>query len=289
MAALSQHTRGFTTCYAATDDKHALCLQHGIIGSHALACRLRIHRTVDHGILLNAAHAALLAGDTGADAFTFAAAKLVHVIGVRQQWAAKTDDIAHAVHNSAFRHIRIIHAASAKHRHIYIFLHKLSIGHIEALFLVHRRMTPPPGIVRADVDIERIIAVGNEQLCRFHALGQVSALFFKLFSRQRPFTQGLDKALRAVAQHHGEVLPAAALDLLDDLTCKTQAVFKAAAVLIRALVEQRNCKLVDKVALMYCVNLHTVEAGALCIVSALAEIAHKLVDLVDCQRAAGLV
>ena len=58
---------------------------------------------------------------------------------------------------------------------------------------------------------------------------------------------------------------------------------------ICALVEQRNCELVDKVALMHRMDLHTVEAGALCIVSALAEITHKLVDLVDCQRAAGLV
>ena len=150
-------------------------------------------------------------------------------------------------------------------------------------------MTPPPGIVRADVDIERIIAVGNEQLCRFHALGQVSALFFKFFAGQRPFTQGLDKALRAVAQHHGEVLPAAALDLLDDLTCKTQAVFKAAAILVCALVEQRNCELVDKVALMHRMDLHTVEAGTLCIVSTLAEITHKLVDLIHRQRTAGFI
>ena len=150
-------------------------------------------------------------------------------------------------------------------------------------------MAPPPSVVRANVNVECIVAIGDQQLCRLYALGQVSALFFKLFSGQRTLAQCFDEALGAVTQHHREILTTAALDLLDDLTCKAQAVFKAAAVLIRALVEQRNCKLVDKVALMYCVDLHTVEAGALCIVSALAEITHKLVDLVDCQRAAGLV
>ena len=99
-------------------------------------------------------------------------------------------------------------------------------------------MAPPPSVVRANVNVECIVAIGDQQLCRLYALGQVSALFFKLFSGQRTLAQCFDEALGAVTQHHREILTTAALDLLDDLTCKTQAVFKAAAVLIRALVEQ---------------------------------------------------
>ncbi len=99
----------------------------------------------------------------------------------------------------------------------------------------------------------------------------------------------LHHALGAVTQGHREILTAAGLDLLHNLLGKAQAVFQASAVLVGTVVEQSNGELVDQVALMHRVDLHTIETGTLGVVGAIAKLLHDGVDLLHGEGAAGLI
>ena len=150
-------------------------------------------------------------------------------------------------------------------------------------------MAPPPGVVGADVYIERVVAVRDEQLCRFEPFLHVTPLFRKLLARQRTLAPVLDHTFWGKAQRHGEVRAAGLLNLLDDLAGKAQPVFQTAAVFIRAVIEKADGELVDEIALVHRVDLHAVKPGALGIVGALAEALNNGVNLIHGQGTAGLV
>ena len=289
VAADGEHAGGLAAGNAAADDDDLLFAEHRIIGKGALAGALGVDGAVDHGVALDAAHAALLTADAGADVRGLSGAELVHIVGVGEQRTAERDDIADAGSHGFNGHIRIVHPPGAEHRHVHDLLYRFGVFAVKTLFLIHGRMAPPPGVVGADVHVERVVAVGYEQFRRFQTLFHVAALFDELFTGQRALAPVLDHALRGEAQRHGEIRAAGLLYLLDDLAGKAQPVFQTAAVFVRALVEEADGELVDEIALVHRVDLHAVKSGALGVVGALAEALHDGVDLVHGQRPAGLV
>lgn len=81
----------------AADHKHPLRMGRRGERADAFACRFRIHGAVDRRIGLDAAHAAFLAAEAGADLLGPAAADLLHDIRVCQKRTAERDDVAGAI------------------------------------------------------------------------------------------------------------------------------------------------------------------------------------------------
>ena len=289
MAPLRQHPGGLTPGGPASRNQHPLGTEHRVVGGDPLPSGLGVDGAVNYGVLLDPAHAALLTGDTGPDTGPSASPQLVDIFRVGQQGPSHANDVTYAVRQSGQRPVRVVHAPGAKDGDIHRLPYQLRIGHVQPLLLIHRRVAPPPGIVGAHVHIQRIISIRGQQLCRLYTLVQITALFLKLLAGQRPLTQGFDKTLGTVPQDHWEILPATGLDLLHNLPGETQPVFQAAAVLVGAVVEQGDGKLVDEVALMDGVDLHAVKSCPLSVVSSLAEAADQGVDLLHGQLPAYLV
>ena len=150
-------------------------------------------------------------------------------------------------------------------------------------------MVPPPGVVTADVDVEGVVAVGDQEFRRLDTFVQVAALFDEVLARQRADPPVLHHALGAVPEGDDEIFAAAGLDLLDDLFGKAEPVFEAAAVLVGPLVEDGDGELVEQIPFVDGVDLDAVETGPFGVVSAEAEGLDNLVDFVDGQRPAGLI
>ena len=250
---------------------------------------LGVHGTVDEREALDAAHAAFLAADAGADLVDVAGANLLHDVGVSQSGTAEAHDVAGAVIEAFERGIGVIHATGHDDGDGDVLLHDPGERAIRGLLHVHGRMVPPPGVVGARVDIEGIIAVFLEQLGCGDALLDVAAPLLELLTGKRALAEVLDHALEAEAHGHGIVLAAGTSNLLADLAGKAQAVLEAAAVLVGTVVEERDRELINEVALVDGVDLDAVEAGALRVEGTLAEAGYDSVDLVHRERSAHLV
>ncbi|CCX38598.1 unknown [Clostridium sp. CAG:1013] len=150
-------------------------------------------------------------------------------------------------------------------------------------------MAPPPGVVAAHVHIQTVVAVFHQQLGSLHAFGQIPALLLKLFSGQGAYSPVLDEALGAVPESYHKVLATAGFDFLHDLSREAQPVFQRAAVLVGAMIEEGDGELVDQIALVDGVYLHSVKSGTLGIEGALAELLDNVVDFIHGQFPAHLV
>lgn len=99
----------------------------------------------------------------GADVSGLSGAELVHIVGISEQRTAERYDIANAGLHGFNGHIRIVHPSGAEHRHVHDLLYRLGVLAVQALFLIHGRVAPPPGVVGADVHVKRVITVGHER------------------------------------------------------------------------------------------------------------------------------
>ena len=153
MTANGQNPGSLTAGHAATHDQHLFGAADGLIRHIPLPAGLGVHSTIQRGILLNTAHTALVARQARPDPIVLIGTQLIYVFWVRQQRTTQADDVTGTVSNAGTRHFRIVHAPSHQDGHINSFLHKLGILAIQALFLVHGRMVPPPGIIGAHIHI----------------------------------------------------------------------------------------------------------------------------------------
>ena len=281
MTAFRENSGRFAPCGTASDDEHLFLLNCGSQCSDPFPGSLRIDRAVYHRIFLDPAHAAFLAADAGADAVELFRPDLCDDVRVRQQRTSETDDIADPVFDTFQRGVRIVDTSGHQDRNIDVVSDDLREFAVRRLFHVHRRMIPPPGVVGSGIDIEGIVAVFLEKLRSLDPFFDIASLFFKFFTRKRPFTPVLDHALQTVTQGNGEVGAAGLRDLFADLSCETQAVFEASAVFVGPPVEKRNRKLVYQVAFMNGMDLNSVEACAFRVIRALSEAFDDAVDLID--------
>ena len=124
-------------------------------------------------------------------------------------------------------------------------------------------MCPVPGVIGAVVAVEAVVACILQIFCGALGLCHVTPDLDIILSGQRALTEALGLGEHAVAQGDGEILAAGLFDGLHDLHGEAVAVFKGAAVFVRALVDVQQCELVQKIAFMHGVNLNTVHAGVL--------------------------
>ena len=289
MAPDGQHSGRLAACHAASHNQHLLLSENGLVGHIPLSGCLGIDRAVNHGVLLHSSHASFLTGDAGADTASSSCPQFVHIIRVRQKGTAQADDIALAIFKGFQSHIRVVHTACAEYRHVHHFLYHLTVGTVQPLLLVHRRMIPPPGVVGSHIRIQGVVAVFHQQLGGLKSFFNIPAFFLKLLSRESSLSPILNHALDAEPQGDWEILSAAGLNLLHHLSGKAQTVLQGAAVLIGPLIEHGNGKLVQQVSFMDGVNLHSVKSGPLGIVGAVSEGLDDAVNLLHGQRPADFI
>jgi len=150
-------------------------------------------------------------------------------------------------------------------------------------------MIPPPCVVASHIHIQRIVAIGLQKLRCLKSLLQVAALFLKVLARKRALSPVLDHALRTEAHCHREIPAAGPRDFLADFFRKAKPVLQASAVFVSSVIKEGNSELVDKIALMDRVNLHTVEACSFRIKRTFSKAFYNLMNLILRKLPTGLV
>ena len=289
MSANCQYTCSFTSGNTAADNHHLPAAEDWTISIGAFFTCLRIDGTVEHRIVLDTTHTAFLTGDAGTDFISFSTAELFDIIRVSQQRTSQRNDIAIAILQRCKRHIRIVHSAGKNNRHIDCILYQLCVGAVKALFLIHRRMAPPPCIVGTDVNVQRIVTILNQQFCRFDTFRQIASHFGECFTGQGTDSPVLNHALGAETQRDNKVLTASGLNFFDDFFGKTQTIFQTAAVFVGAVVKHRNCELVQQVPFMNSVNLYAVKTGTFGIIGTQSERFDDFMNLFNRQFTADFI
>ena len=124
-------------------------------------------------------------------------------------------------------------------------------------------MRPVPGVVGAVVAVQHVVARVGEVFDRFLGLFHIAAGLHVFLARERALAETLGAGDDAVAQGHREIVPARRLDRLHDIHREAVAVLEAAAVLVGALVDIRQRKLIKEIALVDRMDLDAVDAGFL--------------------------
>lgn len=279
MAAQRAYPGSLHAANAAANDYNVLFGFRGGNGILLLPGHRRIQSTAQILTLENAVQASRVAGDAGANLLCLFLHQLVGPFRVRQKLPGQTDAIDLFFLNGLEGQLRVFHPTGANHRDMHMLFDLNRLGQIAPLRHVHRRMSVPPGIVGAIVGVEHVVAAGFQQLRRSNAFIQIAAHLGKRFPWQRTAVEALHHGAHAVPDGNRVVLTAAFLDGLHNLLRKQEAAFQAAAVFVGPLVAERQRELIQQIALVHRMDLHTVHAAFLRLACGLVEAADILLDL----------
>ena len=289
MAPLGAHQCGLHAADAAADDGDVLGLAGRLdvvlFGLHGLGVDGTAGQTHSVGQILGVVmslgggevEAAAVAADAGADVLQTILDQLSDPFRVGKELAGNAHAVDAALGDGLCRHVGL-HTTGAHHGNVHKLLDMCHVIQIAVLGHIHGGMCPVPGVVGAVVGVEHIIAGilqvfgGSLRLCHGAALlgGGIAG--------HQTFGKALQLGLHAVTQRNGEVLAAAFLDGANYLGGKAVAVFKAAAVLVGALVEKLDGELIQQITFVNSVHFHAVYTG---ILAQLGGFGKGLDDLVD--------
>ena len=248
MAALLEHEGALHAADAAAD----YCDLLGVLGGHDLVARVlhrgrvqraarKMHRVVK---VLNVrgacefghVEAAVVTADAGLYLVLMAFLDLVDPVVVNKVLARDRDsvelsglDLLGGLHG--------IHAACAHDGLVGEFLYMLNILKVAVVGHILRRMCPVPCVVGAVVAVEHVIAcVGKIFYGLFGLFHVASELLEVLLVRHGALAPVLGLGNNGVAQGNGEIIAAGGLYRLNDLDREAEAILKAAAVLVGAVV-----------------------------------------------------
>ena len=291
MAAQSQETGGLHAADAAADDgdllfllrrlQLQLLLPKGDWVQGAAAHTAVPGHPAGEALVPGDGEAAVMAGDAGADVLQVPGPDLIAPIRIAQELPGD----AHAVHLAAGdgvrRDIRIVHAPRADHGDIHELL---QVGHLRQIAghgHIHGGMGPEPGVVGAVVRVQHIRAGLLQDPGGGGTLLHAAAELRIGFPRQGGLVEAPDLAGHAVPHGDGVILAAELLYLPDDVRAETKAVLQAAAVLVGTVVHVGHGELVQKVALVHGMDLHSVDARLLAEGGGFCVGLDGLLDLID--------
>jgi len=269
---------------AAADDRHLVV---GYIILEIAVAALLAHGGV-HGAV--AGHAdghvlfqrlkAVQAADAAADILRAALHGLDAPAGIRQPGAAQRHEVLNAVFEELFRIIRLLHRVDGDDGDADMVFDGFDDGGAPALGVGHRLDDGNAGLVDSAGDVDG----GRAGL--FHGHGDGHAVL------RMDIVLGdadlVEKFIGGDAQGDGVILAAGLMDALHDLGGEPAAVFKAAAVLVGAVVGIGGEELADEIAVGG-MELHAVEAGLLRADGGIDEVLHKALDLGSLKGAGGLL
>ena len=162
----------------------------------------------------------------------------------------------------------------------------LDILEVAVVGHVLRRMCPVPCIVGAVVAVEHIVACVGKVLYRSFGLLHITAELLEVgLVRHCALAPVLGLGDNGVAQRNGKVIAAGSLYRLNYLNGEAVAIFKAATVLIGAVVHVGNGELVEQIALVDCVDLNAIDTGIHELLCGLCKCVDLVVDLLYGHRA----
>ena len=284
VSALSKYACGFATSHATADDENLLSSHNRIELVQAFLSSLRVNSTVDEGIRLDSSHTAFLARNARTNLAQVVPSDFVYNVRVCESRATKGNHVANVFFKTVERRVRIINAACHDYRNLNVLFCDSRKFLVRSLFHVHRRMIPPPGVVRSGINVESVVSVLFEQFCGFNSFCNVAAFLFKFLARKSAFAPVLNHRFEGEPERDWKVRTARARNFLADFAGKTQAVFKASAVFVISLVKERDCELVNQISFVNSVNLHSVKASPFCVERAFSEAFYDSVDFFNGER-----
>ena len=233
---------------------------------------------VGNALVMRHIEASVVAQDAGPDLIFSSFKELVDPLRIRQELPRKACSVD-AAPRDCLRRRNGIHAPCADHRDIHKFADVFHIFQVAVLGHVDRRVRPVPCVISSIVAVEHIIARVLKIFCRPLGLFHVAPGFLIFLTGKRAAAEALRLGDHAVAQGHGEIIPADILYRLNDLHREAVAVLERSAVFIRAVIDIFKCKLVEQISLMHSMDLHTVHARLFEKSRALGKSVHEFVDL----------
>ena len=289
MAAQRQHTGGLHAADAAADDMDGLRLVglfdvvlvplHHLGVDRAAGQMQRVAQVliVRHALVVAHVEAAVVAEDARADIGLPVFKHLCEPFRVGQEVPREARAVELSCANGLGGSVQR-HAARTDDGDIDEVFDMLDLCQIAVFGHVYRRMRPVPRIIRAVVAVEHVVARVLQKLRGDLGLGHVAACLDILLAGQRALPEALGLRDDGIAQRHREIRAAGGLDGLDDLGGEAVAVFKAPAILVRALVDVVQRKLVEQIALVNGVNFYAVDARILQKLRALGKRVDKLLN-----------
>ena len=269
MPAQGEHARRLHAADAAAHDGDLLLLLGGddliFFGLHRLGVEGAARHArvvvqglvVAHALVVRHVEAPVVAVDAGADVLLSPFERLGDPLRIGKILPRNAHRVDLAP-SDGFGCRQRIHLARADDGDIDELLDVLDLFEVAVFGHVCRRMRPIPGVVGAVVAVEHIVSRILQILCGAFALFHVAAHFGVFLARERALAEALRLGDDGIAQRDGEVVAARLLDGLDDLDGEAVAVFKAAAVFVRAEVGVLHRELIEKIPLMHGMDLHAV-------------------------------
>ena len=300
MTALFQHQSGFHTADTGADDRHLL----GMLGGHDLVLVV-LHGAGRQGaasqmqgilqalgvgrtLALSEAEASVVAVDAGLDLLFAAVHQLGDPLGIDQILTSRTHTVDLTGSDLGGSHIGG-HLTGADHGLAGKVLDVLHLGQVAVLGHINRGMCPVPGVVSTVIAVKHIVSGFLQILDGALGFFHIAAELHKFLTGHGAFAPALGLGHHGVTQCHGEILTALALDSLHDLHGEAIAILERAAVLVGTEVPVLHGKLIQQIAFMHGMDLHTVNAGVLAHLGGLGESLHHLLDLLAGQGAGGVI
>ena len=294
MSALSAKYCGFHTAYTAADNSNFFRLLSRLytvlLRLHRLGIERAARKTHSVGEILRVrmslggreVKAARVTADTGLDVLYSVLDKLCYPLGIGKELSCNSNAVYSALGNRLRAHLGI-HSTRADHGNIDKFLNMSYVLKVAVLRHIHRGMRPIPRVVGSVVRVEHIVARVLKILCRALGLFHITSDLNVILTGHSALAESLHLGLYGITNGYGEVLAARLFYSLYDLSRKAISVLKAAAVLVGALVEELDSKLVKKISLVNRVNLNAVNARITTELCGLCEGFDDLVDLLLCH------
>ena len=234
---------------------HGLGVDRATRKSHRIGKILRVIVSLGGGEV----EAACVTADTGSDILKSVFDKLGDPLAVSKELSCHSNAVDLALGNSRSTNLGL-HAACAYYGNVNELLYVRYVLKVAVLGHIHRGMRPVPRVVSTVVGVKHIVACILKISCGSLGFLHSTANLGVFLTGNGTLAEALHLGLNRVAERNGEVLATLCLDSLNYFCGEAVSVLKATAVFVGTLVEELYCKLVKKIALMYRVNLNSVNA-----------------------------
>ena len=232
-----QHPRRLHAADAASDDGDGLRARrlpdvvlaslHGFGVDRAAGQMQGIHQVliVGHALVVAHVEAAVVAEDAGADVLPPVLHQLRHPRRIGEEGARKARAVQLARGDGLRRGLRR-QPPGADDGNVHEAADVAHVRKVAILRHVDRRMRPVPRVVGAVVAVQHVVARVLQEPCGKLGFRHVAPDLGVAFAGKRALPQPLGPGDDAVAQRHGEILPAGGLDGLDNLRREAVAVLQ---------------------------------------------------------------
>ncbi len=199
-----------------------------------------------------------MAADARADVFVSSFHGFFRPVSVCKQAPANRYHVGIIVFKRLLSHIRYIEFSSYDNRYFNSIFKLFRVRQVKAVFLINRRVAPVPRIISAKVGVQFIVSGAFQNLRGLQAFFEGAALFFIFFIRKAALPPVFNAALNTEPKANRKVFADCLLYSLHNLNRQRKPAAQVTAVLVRAVVEHRDRKLIQKVPFVHRVDFNAI-------------------------------